>query len=309
MPPRVVILLSDKRSGSTMFQEELCRHPDIRHVAYTPHTYFETHHWLKAAVLLDMPASLFSGARVYGGYGSRKNARRYLVDCVKGNVADFQVPEDDERLIVEGWDALCRHYARPVFFEKSPQLVAHWAALSLLLKWMEQTEFDVRVVGLVRNPMAVFYSAWKLFHTPPEKRQFGWLNICRNMLAFRELVEPERFLTVRYDDILRDPIAQFQTVCEFIGVAPHGDVGSGVRAPDRPKWRDDPEFTLQLDPAVSQMAHAFGYSDAELDNPEKQPVPARRRLAESLRSGRKLSCARFRQRVLKPLALCTWQRK
>jgi len=40
MNPTVVILLSDKRSGSTMFQEELCKHPDVRHVDYTPHTYF-----------------------------------------------------------------------------------------------------------------------------------------------------------------------------------------------------------------------------------------------------------------------------
>jgi len=91
----VVILLSDKRSGSTMLQEELCKHPDIQHVAYSPHTYFETHHWLKAAVLLGMPPQTFYGHRVYRGYGSKKNARTYLIDCVKRNVPDFSVPADD----------------------------------------------------------------------------------------------------------------------------------------------------------------------------------------------------------------------
>ena len=64
MSRTVVILLSDKRSGSTMLQDELCKHSDIQHVAYSPPTYFETHHWLKAAVLLGMPAKTYYGHRV-----------------------------------------------------------------------------------------------------------------------------------------------------------------------------------------------------------------------------------------------------
>jgi hypothetical protein len=62
--PTVIILLSDKRSGSTMFQNEICKHPDIQTVIYSPHTYLETHHWLKGAVLL--------GKSDYSGYGLKK---------------------------------------------------------------------------------------------------------------------------------------------------------------------------------------------------------------------------------------------
>ena len=98
----VVILLSDKRSGSTMIQRELCKHPDIQTVAYSPHTYFETHHWLKGAVLLGRAPETFAGHKVYAGYGSRANARTYLIDCVKTNVPEFQVPEDDRRLVFAG---------------------------------------------------------------------------------------------------------------------------------------------------------------------------------------------------------------
>ena len=107
--PTVVILLSDKRSGSTMLQDELCKHSGIRHVDYSPHTYFETHHWLKASVVLNRPDALYSGFRPYAGYGSRENARTYLIDTLKGNMPDYEPPENDEELISEG-GTLC---ARP----------------------------------------------------------------------------------------------------------------------------------------------------------------------------------------------------
>ena len=139
--PSIVLLLSDKRSGSTMFQDEICRHPDVQTVPYSPHSNLETHWWLTAAVLLRRPDRLFSSGRAYGGYGSRANARAYMIDLLARCVPDFQPPADDRTLVFEGWEALCQAYARPVFFEKSPQFLAHWAALSLILEWMQTTRF------------------------------------------------------------------------------------------------------------------------------------------------------------------------
>lgn len=268
--PTVVILLSDKRSGSTMFQEELCRHPDIRTVAYSPHTYLETHHWLKAAVLLGMAPETFSGGRVYPGYGSRAGARAALVDCVRGNVPDFAVPDDDRELVFKGWEALCGRFARPVFFEKSPQFLAQWSSLSLMLEWIRQTAYTVKVIGLTRNPLPVLYSAEKLFHTDPEKRQYGWLEIQKNMLAFQALLPPDSFMHVKYEDIISSPVDVFGQVCRFIGVPEHGEPGKGVHGASVGKWKSDPEFTLQLDGTVRMIAAHFGYGDADLDNPGKK---------------------------------------
>ena len=109
----VVILLSDKRSGSTMLQNALCSHEQIQTVNYSPHTYLETHHWLKAAVLLNKDKSLFSNGRQYKNYGSRKNARTYLEDELKGNLPGFIIPKDDNELVFQGWDALCEKFANP----------------------------------------------------------------------------------------------------------------------------------------------------------------------------------------------------
>lgn len=75
LKPTVVILLSDNRSGPTLFQSEFDRHPDVQNVEYSSHTYLETHHWLKGAGMLKRPANRYVGAQIYNGYGGSRNAR------------------------------------------------------------------------------------------------------------------------------------------------------------------------------------------------------------------------------------------
>ncbi|MEO1291414.1 MAG: sulfotransferase [Pseudomonadota bacterium] len=299
--PTVVLLLSDKRSGSTMFQDELCRHSSIQHVAYSPHTYHETQHWLKAAALLNRPAALFAGGKVYATYQNRSTARTYMEDLLRGNLPDFELPAEDRDLVYEGWDALCTRYAEPVFFEKSPQFLAHWAALSLILDWMATTRFRVKLIGLVRNPLAVQYSAKELFSTEAETRQFGWLDIQRNLLALQSVVPPEDFMLMRYEEILADAPARFAEVCEFIGIEPDPAIGSAVHGNSLEKWRADESYTLQLDPAVRQMAEALGYSEQALDNPNL-PDPSKR---STTTAGQRIGRLRNRaqNQILKPAYL------
>ena len=303
MNPTVVILLSDKRSGSTMFELELCRHPDIRHVDYTPHTYNETHHWLKAACVLNRPAHLFHGGKVYPGYGSRMGARQYLIDGILGNAPDFDVPEDDEQLVFEGWETLCQTFAKPVFFEKSPQYSAHWAALDLILKWMEITEFEVRFIGLVRNPMGVMYSANQLFFTDPAKRQFSWADTYRNILSMKEMVGSGQFHMVRYEDLVSKPREVFDRVCDFIGVERSPEIGKGVHGESTNKWVNDPDFILQLDESVARLAGHFGYEKTDLENPKKSGPTHLKKLSRKLEGFLRLTKARSKDRVLKPLAM------
>jgi hypothetical protein len=297
---KVVILLSDKRSGSTMLQEAMCRHPDIRHVDYSPHTYFETHHWLKSAVLLGLPAALFSGGLVYPGYGSQENARAYIEDTLKGNIPGYELPKNDRALCFEGWEALCRHYAKPVFFEKSPQILAQWGALDLLLEWMEQTELDVKLIGLVRNPLAVQYSAEKLFSTDPSDRQFGWLDIQRNLLALRALLPEQTLKIVRYEDIIDDPGSALAGLCDFIGVEPVEGLGAAVHGGSKEKWRGDASYSLPLHTAVRRVAGGLGYDAAELEATDG--VGSRTSKGRS-RSAFQLRFAAWRDRWLRPLKL------
>lgn len=298
--PTVVVLLSDKRSGSTILQDELCRHAGIRHVETSPHTYFETHHWLKAAVILNRPARLFSGGKVYEGYGSRANARAYMLELLQRNVPGYADPGDDTALVYDGWEALCRQMARPVFFEKSPQVLAHWAALDLFLDWAGRTGMTVKVIGLVRNPLAVQYSAQELFSSDPEARQLGWLDIQKNLLAVRALLPAEQFRLVRYEEMIAHPAEVFAGLCRFVGVKPDEGIGSGVHATSREKWREDARFTLQLDPAVRRIAESFGYTTDELDNPNRPDGSA---TARDLDRDLRRWVVRRRDRLLRPAYL------
>ena len=300
------MLLSDKRSGSTMFQQELCKHPGINHVSYSPHTYFETHHWLKAAVMSGTPKQEYYGHKPHMGYGSKMGARKYMIDCIQGNVPGFRVPDNDNDLIFSGWEALCKQLAKPVFFEKTPHYIAHWACLNLILSWMKTTDFQVKIVGLVRNPMGVLYSAYQLFHTDPYERQFAWAGSYRNLMAFKNMLAPENFHLVRYEDIIVDPIETFRIVCEFIGVDYDPNIGKDVRSDSLNKWQNDSNFGFQIDKNVACLAKFFGYTNGELENAGK--IGVSESLSWKIRKFYRLKSAMILDRILKPLLLKTFQR-
>ena len=309
MKRTVVILLSDKRSGSTMFQRELCKHTDVQTVTYSPHTYQETHHWLKAAVMLGVAPEQFSGGKVYSGYGTRRNARTYMEDCVRENVPNYEIPADDRALVFEGWEALCDRFAQPVFFEKSPQFLAHWGCLELMLTWIEQTDFDVKVIGLTRNPLSVLYSAQELFHTDPNSRQYGWVEIHENLLRVQARLKPEQFMLCRYEDIVRQPVKAFGNITRFVGLPPQEVVGTGIHASSVNKWQSDPLFTIQLADSVKSMARRMNYSEDELTNPEKPLPPWHYTVSKKVEGALRLLLARVKDRLLLPVMLRLKQRQ
>lgn len=305
----IVILLSDKRSGSTIFQTEFLRHAQVAGLGYSSHTYLESHHWLKAAVMLNRPTRLFSGGRHYANYGLPRNARAYMIDTIQGNLPDFVPPEEDRALIHDGWEALCEAHARPVFFEKSPQVLAHWAALSLLLEWRAQTKFQVKLVGLVRNPLAVMHSSEKLFGSAPNARQFGWVEIYRNLLALRAMLGPDDLMILRHEDIIADPQARFADLCNFVGLPPDRAMGVSITDRTQNRWRDDPDYGLQLDESARQVAMALGYGADELENikPTARSAykPSRPGIVQFLRTQRN----HLRDRVIRPARMRAQQEK
>ncbi len=262
--PRAVILLSEQRSGSTIFHDEFTKHPLVHPIRSTEHLYDETLYWIKAACLLGLPAEDFlDGKPLY----DRETARTKLIDFLRGNMPDYVVPKDDEELIFGGWTALCKEFG-PIFFEKSPQHIKHWAALTLILRYLEANP-DSRVVGLVRNPQGMIYSAWSSWRSRPRIRQFVWRQSHENLLRFREAVNPAQFLLVRYEDLSDAPIDTMRAVCRFANLDYDAQVGLGVHRKSIDKWRIDPIYTLQLDESVKAVARVFGYTDADMENPRK----------------------------------------
>lgn len=268
----VVILLSDKRSGSTMLERELSKHTLINHVNYTPHSYNETHFWLNAACAIKTPRRLFADGLRPKSYGSQQSAKSLLIDLIKSNVAEFEQEHTNDELIFRAWDVLCKKYTKPVFFEKSPQHIHHWAALDLLLRWVKQCPYKVRIIGMVRNPMAVMYSAKKLFYTDPEQRQFGWAEAYRNLLAVEKLLPTETYKCIRYEDLIENPKSQLTELCSFIGINYEQDMEEETNKNSLNIWRKAQDFTLQLHPSVVVVARHYGYDTQALFNPEKPQI-------------------------------------
>ena len=160
----------------------------------------------------------------------------------------------------------------------------------------------MRLVGLVRNPLAVQHSSQKLFGTAPYDRQFGWAEIHRNLLALRQMLPPERLMLIRHEDIIADPQASFARVCDHIGIAPTPDMGSSITDRTQDRWRTDTDYRLTLDPVVIQVARAFGYSDDDLTNPHGAPLdigpPPSRPIPDftTLKN-------RFRDRIYRPIRM------
>lgn len=294
---QTVLLLSDKSSGSTALQYELLRHPDVRAVGYTMHNDHETLYWVKAAVLLGQDPVDF----VEGRLPMRPaEARRDLEALLRENVPGWTPPDSDRSLVFDGWRALCEAHG-PVFFEKSPHHLNSWAATSLLLDYALTTDHDVRVVGLVRNPLAVLYSAWTRWLTPPRERQAYWLRTYRNLLAVESLLGPERVRVVRYEDLIADPVHRLRQLTEWLGMEPNESVGSGLHARSAQKWTGDASFDLQLDPAVRAIAERFGYSEDDLHNPPKPGLATAEKARLAMVRRYRVGKGRLKNRVLRPL--------
>lgn len=256
-----VVILSEKSSGSSIFQRELLKHSQVNGVAWTAHTEHETLFWLKAANVLGYPSKAFwSGKPPFPAAYSRQSIQKLLarnLDCPP-------TYRDDWQWLKSGWEALIDRYG-PVFVEKSPHHLNQWPALACLNRFVAESERSVKFLGLVRNPLSVVYSTQDRWSSELYGRQFMWENSYRNLLAMQAMYPPDQFCLVRYEDLIARPQDEFRKVLDFLGLDVESAVGSDVHSKSRQKWLDDETFSFRLHPVVAQTARRFGYRDDELD--------------------------------------------
>jgi hypothetical protein len=260
-----VIVLSEKSSGSSVFQSELLKHSMINGVDWTSHTEHETLYWLKAANVLGFPAASFWASRPpFPARYSARSIRRLLTNNL--DTSEFAARELDEfdwDALRDGWEGLIERFG-PVFIEKSPHHLNQWPALSCIDRFARETTKSVKFVGLVRNPLSVVYSTLDRWYSDPYERQFMWENSYRNLLALRATYPPEQFLTIRYEDLIDDPPKEFMRVLGFLGLDYEPAVGAALHRRSKQKWLSDERFSFSVHPQVREMGRRFGYSDDEM---------------------------------------------
>ena len=100
--------------------------------------------------------------------------------------------------------------------DKTPEYSQHLPVLRELFP-------TAQYVHLVRDGRDVALSAFKTGFGPknPHEAAVQWSEQVRKITTFGATLPPQDFLTIRYEDLLRDPAVELKTVGGFLGVANH----------------------------------------------------------------------------------------
>jgi hypothetical protein len=264
---KCIVILSNKSSGSSACQKMLAKYAGANVVGKTPHYQNETLYWTKAASILGMPQAKMLDSNV--PYSPERSYQE-LVELLKDNLGSYDPPSDLLQLIFNGWALLCDKYA-PIFLEKSPHHLYQWSSLELIIDCIDALKgrVDFLLIGLIRNPMDVLYSAFRRWRTPPEKLQYEWLVAYKNLLKLKDILG-DKLIVIRYEDIIHS-ISYMKPVFDFCGVSEEDlDLEDEfLHQKSLLGWRDHRFYGFKLAEEVFQLAIDFGYSERDLLNESK----------------------------------------
>lgn len=258
---KCILILSEKSSGSSAFQNLLAKFAEIRHVDITRHGENETLYWTKAASVLGMPQRKMVDSEVPI---HPDRAAADLFSILADNVPGFEPQLGNKAGLFEGWRRLCMHYA-PVFIEKSPHHLCQWSALELIIDCTETiVDVDFLIVGLIRNPMDVVYSQFQRWRSRPEQVEQQWSTAYRNLLELQKR-NSQRLVIIRYEDMVKS-LSVLTPVFEFCDVVPSIEAASYLHQRSTQKWKTDPLFGFDLSNETKHLAKQFGYEYSEMTN-------------------------------------------
>jgi hypothetical protein len=204
-----VLLLGSPRSGTTLVQRLACELPGVR---VPPETHFFSYFTADRLRSLRFPL---------GEAELRHHASRYLQLQM---CRDLPVSAEDivrsmngscER-ILDLFAAVVNILAGPAstYGEKTPPHLLWWRPLTEALP-------ALKVIGVVRDPRGVVASAelvqWALRgHALNAER---WRADQRELLDAQRVLGPDRFLLLRYEDVVWDAVGTKSAMANFVGAA------------------------------------------------------------------------------------------
>jgi hypothetical protein len=300
--PEAIFVVGVSRSGTTLMRRVLGRHSRI---AIADENHYLGH--------LIPGQGVRSEVRRAGSLEDDANVRRlverlYSPEYQRGSrlreASPFwrwlvtRVPQGDlEQRILAGersergvFTAVLQAYAdrrrRPIYGEKTP---AHLRWADVLLEWYPAS----RVVQMIRDPRAVYVSELKRRVARPESLPYRWLVHVPVVMRWFVLLEvawawsdavahhralarryPDRYRLVRFEDLVRSPQSEIETLCAFLGVAfePRmleqkvvsrgdrlGEPGFDAGAADRWRERISPRQAAWLRRLLGRRLEQLGY--------------------------------------------------
>ena len=118
--------------------------------------------------------------------------------------------------------------------DKTPEYASHLPVLRELFP-------TAQYVHVVRDGRDVALSAFRTGFGPKNAHEaaIAWARQVRAIAAFGDTVPADDFLTIRYEDLLREPVATLGTLGAFLGIANHADVLDTVAPGLRTQVRQD----------------------------------------------------------------------
>jgi hypothetical protein len=278
-----VFLLAAPRSGSTLLQDMLSRHPDLVSWPFEAHDAFEAVRPQGYSVELGhrWPPELAASP------GLRRDLSRELY---LGRLTSRR----RNGLPVGRWEPLALRKVR--LLEKTPTNVLrigllarvfpeaklvhlHRDAPASIASLLESWETPSAAHGTVRvgdrdvSWMMLAAPGWlDMLDAPlPERAAFQWR--AATELALQDLAEvpPERVVRVAYEDLVTEPRQHLQRVLEHCELSAHPDVigaadmvgqagRTSLSAPRPDKWRERAAEVEPLLPPLADLRRALGYA-------------------------------------------------
>lgn len=167
--------------------------------------------------------------------------------------------------------------------------------------------FDIRVIHLTRDGRGVTRSSLRNLGSSIEEGARSWASSIRSAEQVQKRFSTDRWLTVRHEDLCRDPDAEIERIVRFIGVTPglqardfrsfeHHIIGNRMRLNQTSEIRLDERWKTELTAdqirTVERIAgpelQRYGYEalDAEAPAPGLKPAqPAPGLSGRTLRRG------------------------
>lgn len=135
------------------------------------------------------------------------------------------------------FDVLQAHVSPRAAVEKSPENVATAVAFRRLSAAYPRA----RYLHLTRHPASTLYSMqehWRrtMREEPPEGLQVScvasWIDVNRRILRCGATLPPDRYVRIRAEDVLNDPVMQLRSIARALGVRADDDAVTAMTHPE-----------------------------------------------------------------------------
>jgi amino acid adenylation domain-containing protein len=249
---RAAFVLSAPRSGSTLLRVMLAGHPRLFVPPELELLGFDS---------MSARARAFAGSHRYAGEGLVRAVRQVLggdVEQAHELVAEFERGGS----VAEMYGFLQRQTGGRLLIDKTSTYATDTAAL----RRAELLFDEPRYIHLVRHPAGMIHSftgarldqVFRHEHpfTPRELAELTWLTAVDNVTGFLAGIPAHRHVTVRFEDLVRDPASVLGLLADFLGVGFHPAMLQPYAEPvDRMVDGLHPESRMAGDPKFTTFDH------------------------------------------------------